>query len=382
MSDSRVRSPVKARLYEARRGRALEPMRMESVQSTADKFTTPFNYILGAADEEQESISTVFGNVPIGSPLSYQLQDFNTSHIQLFTTNLEPEQHLISLGGSDSVTPSFPSLPKSIFAFSNSTLCLSESQKVVVDDLFMSLSDAQLLETRTVQQNKCSIWHQSRLKRLTSSEFGKIINRRILPTPSFVKSLFSEQNLQAVPSISHGVRNESLARSLYVKKLKKRLGHDIEVYACGFVVNPGLPFLGASPDGKVLDKSERDPFGLLEIKCPFKFRNSNIKDAALSSEFCLAYVADEIKLKRNHNYFYQVQGQMAISGIKWCDFVVYTFESIFVERIAFDETLWCNNMLPSLLQFYRNYGLPFLCDKFSVQTSKSTTSLTCIVEFE
>ncbi len=35
------------------------------------------------------------------------------------------------------------------------------------------------------------------------------------------------------------------------------------------MVNPSLPFLGATPDGKVFDQTEIEPFGLLEIKAPF-----------------------------------------------------------------------------------------------------------------
>ena len=38
------------------------------------------------------------------------------------------------------------------------------------------------------------------------------------------------------------------------------------------LVNPAFPFLGCSPDGKVLDCSEDTLFGILEIKCPYKHR--------------------------------------------------------------------------------------------------------------
>ena len=38
------------------------------------------------------------------------------------------------------------------------------------------------------------------------------------------------------------------------------------VFDAGLVVNPSFPYFGASPDGKVYDPTEKDPFGLLEIK--------------------------------------------------------------------------------------------------------------------
>ena len=128
----------------------------------------------------------------------------------------------------------------------------------------------------------------------------------------------------------------------------------------GLVVNPGIPYLGATPDGKVIDKSHNDKYGLLEIKCPYKFRNVSIQEAVLDKSFCMEQIDDKIRLKRNHCYFYQIQGQMALSGLKWCDFVVYTFQSIFVERIAFEEDIWADVMLPCLTKFYFEHALPYL----------------------
>ena len=54
---------------------------------------------------------------------------------------------------------------------------------------------------------------------------------------------------------------------------------------------------------------------------------------------------------RDCNHYFQVQGQMVVSGRKWCDFVVWTLQGISIERICFDEQLWCN-MLERLKAFY------------------------------
>ena len=43
----------------------------------------------------------------------------------------------------------------------------------------------------------------------------------------------------------------------------------MNIYKSGFVINPSIPFMGASPDYKVYDPSEPiSCYGLLEIKCP------------------------------------------------------------------------------------------------------------------
>lgn len=46
-----------------------------------------------------------------------------------------------------------------------------------------------------------------------------------------------------------------------------------------------FPFLGATPDGLIYTGLGR--IGLLEVKCPYKHRNSMIVDACKDSAFCL-----------------------------------------------------------------------------------------------
>lgn len=67
-----------------------------------------------------------------------------------------------------------------------------------------------------------------------------------------------------------------------------------------------------------------------------------------------------IHLKKTHNYYYQVQGQMAVVDLRWCDFVVWTLDDIFVERINFDEAFWKNQCYPQLHSFYCGIMLPEL----------------------
>ena len=50
---------------------------------------------------------------------------------------------------------------------------------------------------------------------------------------------------------------------------------------------------------------------------------------------------------------------MAITGRKWCDFVVYTEQDISVDRISFDLKFW-KNLLQRLFSFYDNTLAPEL----------------------
>ena len=67
--------------------------------------------------------------------------------------------------------------------------------------------------------------------------------------------------------------------------------------------------------------------------------------------FCCKIDNGKPKLSRTHIYYSQVQGQMAIGGRTWCDFIIYTEKGIIVERISFDELFWETELLPKLIQF-------------------------------
>lgn len=130
------------------------------------------------------------------------------------------------------------------------------------------------------------------------------------------------------------------------------------VTKAGFVISVEHPFLGAFPDGFVHDPAATEQSGLVEIKCPYKFRDQTPRNAASDLSFYCALVNEQVQLKLNHNYYCQVQGQMAITKRSWCDFVVYTTRGISIERVHFDSHFWSDTMLPRLVEFYDNCLCP------------------------
>ena len=103
------------------------------------------------------------------------------------------------------------------------------------------------------------------------------------------------------------------------------MGHtNVNVMKSGLVINPEYPWLGASPDGLVTDPTSHDSNGLLEIKCPWKYHESTPIEAASNKGFYGRLEDGKLFLREQHQYYYQIQGQMAICSRKWCDFVIYT----------------------------------------------------------
>jgi hypothetical protein len=116
-----------------------------------------------------------------------------------------------------------------------------------------------------------------------------------------------------------------------------------------FVADVG--FLGASPDGLVTNEGG-EKCGIIEIKCPYSCRKmSSLLDGCqkLKTLFC-EEVNGEVHVKRTHNFYYQVQGAMALAKVEWCDFIVWTPNDMTVERISFSKSFWdsCYTKLKSV----------------------------------
>jgi len=175
---------------------------------------------------------------------------------------------------------------------------------------------------------------------------------------SFIKQLLSNQEL-STPAVHWGKCKEPVALQRYID-LQLTSGHNgLVPVKAGFVISEDFPFLGATPDACVHDPSRTDQYGLVEIKCPYKYRDMLPEQAALQSDFCSYIMVKEgkniLQLRRNHAYYSQVQGQMAITKQNWC---VYTTKGIAVQTIEFDPFFWTIELLPKLVKFFDNCFAP------------------------
>ena len=104
-------------------------------------------------------------------------------------------------------------------------------------------------------------------------------------------------------AMRYGLPNEGSAAATYAES------KGVNVRRSGFVINPGCPHLGASPDYIVFDPNENDdPFGLMEAKC--------LQCLSVRSAKCLRLVNGELKLRKTHEYYYQIQGQLGLTGMQ------------------------------------------------------------------
>ena len=223
--------------------------------------------------------------------------------------------------------------------------------------------EALRIERETIQQgdDPTGLWKSLRRPRLTASNFRAICKRRpTTPVANAVKTLLYKSISPNVASLRWGRDNEDCARKAYTEEMARR-GTPVSTKRSGLVISTNNGCLACSPDGWVEDENSLEKEGVVEYKCPYASRDITPAEAASRDKnFFCNLENGELKLKKKHNYYYQVQGAMAITKRRWCDFVVWTPKGVSVERIDYDASFWSLKMLPQLLNFYEKALLPEL----------------------
>ena len=208
-----------------------------------------------------------------------------------------------------------------------------------------------------------SLWQQLRRPRLTASVFGTVIKRR-KNFEKLVETILYKPPPGTVPALEWGRSHEDIARQWYMNHKTTQFGSSYKVSKTGIHISTVDPWLAASPDGVVEDPTQAEGRrnGILEIKCPYSGRTMTPEVACQEiNRFCSSLNNGQVTLKATHNYYYQVQGQLAITKLPWCDFLIWTPHGTSLQRIERDENLW-KVMYSKLKSFYHEYLLPELAD--------------------
>lgn len=226
----------------------------------------------------------------------------------------------------------------------------------------MELSDQQRdeLQKQTIDQSSSQEWLENRKNRLTASMFGKICKRKEnISCAPLVKAIVKPQKLSNIPSITYGRDNEQTALT------QLSLQENVTIARCGLFIHKTLQYLGASPDGIYKDKDGKT--GLVEVKCPFSAKNMQAEEAIKTKKIKFWKFNtrnNTIVIDKNHDYYFQIQGQLNITEMDICLFAVWTGEeySMKVDYIKRDATFWHDKMVGPLSKFYLHCLLPELVD--------------------
>lgn len=172
-------------------------------------------------------------------------------------------------------------------------------------------------------------WFNARLGIVTASHFKDVLNQKTGRMTYMMSKVAERQQGKRQEgyqnkAMENGIENEQFAREYYQDL------NDVGVAQVGFVK---MGELGSSPDGLVgLD-------GIIEIKCSEGPTHYRIV----------------LKDKMPGVYIPQVQGNLWITGRKWCDFISY-------DPWGKYKPFWCTRIMRD--DIYINGQLKPACEKF------------------
>lgn len=199
-----------------------------------------------------------------------------------------------------------------VFGWAPSTSCkniTSAHQGLSRDDVIKRYEEMvkdrkilkKLLEAPGIEQ-RTPAWYAAREGLITASDFaqalgqGKFASQRdfYLKKVDPASASSSLGGMSSSPALKWGVMFEPVASDVYSAR-----NGNIKVHEFGLLRHPTIPHIGASPDGIT------DAGVMVEIKCPFQRK---------------------INREVPYQYYCQIQGQLEVCGLKYCDYLECEFE--------------------------------------------------------
>lgn len=202
-------------------------------------------------------------------------------------------------------------------------------------------------------------WFRLR-NRPTASKFGAIAGRsKFDPDPDKLARILAgiekaSFTPEALERMNKGTINEPKARDWYCRT------RNVQVNEVGLAVPKWDPKIGASLDGDVLLPDGRSSEGMIEIKCPERMY-------APLDEYTEKVQQGWRPPQGHHKHIWpthydQMQGCMAITGKKWCDYIVFCLAEnrVFVDRVWFNRQYWETELYPKIRTFNETLLKPLL----------------------
>ena len=354
---------IKCQLYEARNNLKTQKSDESKLKATLQQINPkiPLAQIMKHSGTAEHYVQTKYGSSPQGSYGSYQLT-MTEDNFKVYCS-IESVPRLVPSNscGQSTASNNYPLFPLNSQAKPfELPPSLGEQEQVLLQNLMADSTKVNDIECKTREQSGCDEWQMQRKFRFTASNFG-LIKHRKRNHDTLVKNLLHPRSFTSKYT-QHGKKYEPVALKQYEKYMHS-IKKPVSVYKSGFVISINSPYLGASPDSKVVDSGCTEPYGIVEVKCPeTKFMVTPL-DACSDNHFYLENVNGIPKLKENHNYYDQIQGQLGITNAKWCDFVVYTSKGMSIERITLDEYYW-SELRETLSRYYFEHFLATAADEF------------------
>ncbi|KAG5868358.1 hypothetical protein JTB14_012502 [Gonioctena quinquepunctata] len=212
--------------------------------------------------------------------------------------------------------------------------------------------------------------------------FSESLAEEIKSKKKFIKmNLHRDEYENLTLALDYGCQHENIAKDDLLKELGKT-HHNIQSDPIGFFINPRFPYFGASPDGIVT--CDCCGTSTIEVKCPYCARFTGVTDL-IEKDTYMIQRDGRLSLKEGHEYYYQVQMQLALTGLKTCHFIVWSKKDFAHCLVPFDEEFW-NRESSKAKDFFSKVILPEALGKYFTKSqpgpSKTVPALYCLCQQE
>lgn len=232
-------------------------------------------------------------------------------------------------------------------------------------DISITMEEISEIEKTSRQQSQNKNWYAQKAGRITASKFKLVCKtNKVKPSLSLIKAIcYPTKVLFSTKATIWGLSHEHIAVKRYEKYMEEEETHQsLVVNEVGFLVSQKWPQLGASPDRLVF--CECCMGGCLEVKCPYLLKNIvDINDYLKLKSSCLYKDNGQIFLKTDHSYYFQVQMQIFVSNLLYCDFIVWSPSIFFKQRIYPNWEFWHKNS-EIAIKYHAEIIMPELLGKY------------------
>ena len=188
--------------------------------------------------------------------------------------------------------------------------------------LDLPYSETNVLTKSVIIRQRTDEWYAARLGKFTASNFCQLMARPADKSATWSKSainyirdlalqLFLNETTwrQDNDATRWGMRNEDKALQEF------GIASGFTINETGFIIHPGFPEVGATPDAIVIENHQSENMILAQVKCPYSQKNH------------LHYVRkihDSESLKKCRSaYHWQIQGEIWVTGAAHSYFVSF-----------------------------------------------------------
>ena len=234
-----------------------------------------------------------------------------------------------------------------------------------LNSLHLTQTERIEIERKTLGQRTNQTWFQERYGRITASQCSTYLDHKhdTVSLSEWTGNVCLKKDQKKKTSMffkatQWGIKHEETAKNVY--KIDRR---DIVMQECGLIVSE-CGRLGCSPDSIIRNTVTNESY-LLEIKCPYRAKSyPSLRKAAeslpgfyLREMTCGSMhrkMALDTSSRIGRSYYHQIMLSMYLTGLKYCDFVVWIPKDIIIIRIDWDPD-WAHQNVNVLTSAWDKY---------------------------